>query len=330
MTEKRLRWGIIGLGSLAGNGIVPAAQRSARAVVTAGMTRDAAKGRAFVAKHGIPRLHETVEALVADPEVDAVFVATPNALHVAPVLAAAKAGKPVLCEKPLAMTLEDAETMVAACRETGVMLRLGLHLRFEKFLDRIAAVIRGGEIGRPLALTLERAAPMAERRPWRLDPAQGGNILYDVGIHLVDAAPRLLGDRLVSVAAMASPPVESGRGADTVTLLCRSAGGAQVTLRCTREVWRAPADLTVLGDKGFLRTGPLRWVDEYVLTVTTPEGTREERMAPDDLYRDELDAFALDLTDGGTRLGTGEDGIELVKFGLAAEQAMREGRTVTL
>ena len=328
MAPKRLRWGLVGLGSLAANGIMPAVARSDRAVVTACMTRDPAKARAFADRFGIPAVYETAEALAADPAVDAIFVASPNAHHLAPVLAAARAGKPVLCEKPLALTLADAEAMVAACDEAGVMLRLGLHLRFERIFDRVATLLAAGAVGRPLALSLERAAPAAERVPWREDPAQGGSILYDVGVHLLDMVPRLLGEPLVAVCAMASPP--GGRGADTMTLLLRSAGGAQVTLRISREVPAAAADLMVLGDAGFLRTGPLRWVDAYRIGVTTPGGTREETVAPCDLYRDELDAFALDLADGGTRLGTGADGLRLVRIALAVEQALQESRTVPL
>lgn len=327
----RLRWGIVGLGSLAANGIVPAAARSAHAVITACATRDPGKAREFAARHGIPRAHDDHEALARDPEVDAVFVATPNALHAAPVLAAARAGKHVLCEKPLALTVVEAEAMVAACRDAGVMLRLGLHLRFERFLDRVGEVLRSGAIGQVRGLSLERAAPPAERVPWREDPAQGGSVLYDVGVHLLDLAPRLLGAPLVSVSGLAWPPPESGRGADTVSLLAEAASGTQVAIRVTREAQRAEAGLLATGTAGYLRTGPLRWVPEYVLTVVDAAGAaREERAPPSDLYRDELDGFALDLADGGTRLGTGEDGVRLVRVALAAEAAIREGRRVPL
>ena len=327
---RRLRWGIVGLGSLAVNGILPAVARAAHATAVACATRDPARARDIAARFGIPRVHDGHESLARDPEVDAVFVATPNALHLPPVLAAAAAGKHVLCEKPLALTVAQAERMIEACRAAGVMLRLGLHLRFERFLDRVGAALRGGAIGAVRALSIERAAPQAERVPWREDPAQGGSILYDVGVHLLDLAPRLLGAPLVSVAGLAFPPPGSGRGADTITLLAEAATGAQVTLRMTREAPRAANDLVALGTGGFLRTGPLRWVPEYRLAVTTPEGTREESAAPCDLYRDELDGFALDLADGGTRLGTGEDGLRLVHAALAVEQALREGRRVPL
>ena len=331
MQPRPLRWGLVGLGSLATNGIMPAVARSRFATVTACATRDPAKAAAFAARFGIPRAHATAEALAEDPEVDAVFVMTPNALHLPPVLAAARAGKPVLCEKPLALTTADAEAMVAACDRAGVMLRLGLHLRFERFLDRVGALLRAGAIGRVTALSIERASPMAERTAWREDPAQGGSILYDVGIHLLDLAPRLLGEPLTSVAALATPPLATpARGADTITLLLGTVGGAQVTLRASREAPFAASDLTALGTEGFLRTGPLRWVPEYTLAIRTAAGLAEESATPCDLYRDELDGFALDLADGGTRLGTGADGLRLVRVALAVEQSLREGRRAAL
>ncbi|MBR0653687.1 Gfo/Idh/MocA family protein [Plastoroseomonas arctica] len=326
MDVRSLRWGLVGLGSLAANGIVPAAARSQFARITAGMTRDAAKGQAFGAAHHIPRIHATVEALVEDPEVDAVFVMSPNDAHLAPVLAAAAAGKPVLCEKPLAMTEADAQRMIDACEQAGVMLRLGLHLRFEKFLDRVAEVLREGRIGTVRALSIERAAPLAERSAWREDPARGGSILYDVGLHLLDAVPRLIGQALVDVAGLASPPPGSGMGADTITLLLRSEGDVQVSLRASREAPYAGNDLVVIGTAGMLRTGPLRWAGEFSMTITNAEGVVRERMDACDLYRDELDGFARDLADGGTRLGTGSDGLRLVRMAAVIERALAEGR----
>ena len=327
---KKLRWGLVGLGSLAGNGIVPAARRSQYAEVVAGVTRDAAKGRAFGERHGVARIYDSVEAMVAAPDVDAVFVMSPNDAHRAPVLAAAAAGKPVLCEKPLAMTEADATAMVTACENAGVMLRLGLHLRFEKFLDAVATELRGGAIGDIRALSIERAAPLSERAPWREDPARGGSILYDVGLHLLDLVPRLVGSEFASVGGLAFPPPGADMGADTISLLLRTHSDAQVSLRASREAPCSGSDLTVLGPAGWLRTGPLRWGEEFSMTITNAAGKREIRLPACDLYRDELDGFAMDLADGGTRLGTGADGIRLVRLAALVEQSLHEGRMVTL
>jgi 1,5-anhydro-D-fructose reductase (1,5-anhydro-D-mannitol-forming) len=323
-----LRWGLVGLGSLAANGIMPALSRAKHATVSAGATRDPAKGRAFGEKHAIPRIHADYKELVRDPEVDAVFVMTPNDRHLDVVLEAAAAGKHVLCEKPLAMTEAEAATMITACDKAGVMLRLGLHLRFEKFLDRVGEVLRSGEIGTIRALSIERAAPLSERAPWREDPAQGGGILYDVGLHLLDLVPRLLGQGYASVTGLAYPPPGSGLGADTITLLLRTEGDVQVSLRASREAPFSGSDLVVIGTAGMLRTGPLRWVEEFTLTVTNAQGKREERVAACDLYRDELDGFATDLADGGSRLGTGPDGLRLVRLAAIIEQSLQEGRTL--
>lgn len=323
-----LRWGLVGLGSLAANGIMPAAGRAALSTVVAGATRDPAKGRAFGEKFGIPRIHDGFEDLCRDPDVDAVFVMTPNDKHRDVVLAAAAAGKHVLCEKPLAMTEADATAMIAACAEAGVMLRLGLHLRFEAFFDHIATVIQSGAIGTVRALSIERASPQSERAPWREDPAQGGGILYDVGLHLLDLVPRLVGSGFVAVTGLAYPP--PGKAADTVTLLLRTGNDVQVTIRASREAPYAGSDLVVLGTAGMLRTGPLRWVDKFRLTITNACGVLEEAFPTGDLYRDEMDCFARDLADGGTRLGTGADGLHLVRLATAIEQSIREERMVTL
>jgi 1,5-anhydro-D-fructose reductase (1,5-anhydro-D-mannitol-forming) len=330
MAVKTLRWGLVGLGSLASNGIMPAVGRARHAVVAAGATRDPAKGRAFGERFGVPAIYDSYADLVRAPDVDAVFVMTPNDRHLPVVLAAAAAGKHVLCEKPLAMTSADAEAMVAACDKAGVMLRLGLHLRFEKFLNRVAEVLQSGAIGTPRALSIERAAPLSERAPWREDPAQGGGILYDVGLHLLDLVPRLLGSAFTGVAGLAFPAPGSGLGADTLTLLLQTGNDVQVSLRASREAPFSGSDLVVLGTAGMLRTGPLRWVEDFTLTVTNAAGKHEESVPACDLYRDELDGFALDLADGGTRLGTGADGLRLVRLAAAVEQALAERRAVSL
>lgn len=320
---KPIRWGLVGLGKFAAEAVVPAARRTPRAVIAGCATRDAKKAAEFAAKHGVPRAYEDVGALVRDDGIDAVYVATPNAEHVPVVLAAAAARKHVLCEKPLALDLAGGQAAVRACKEAGVVLRLGLHLRFERSLRRIAEILGAGTIGAVRALSLERSAPMDERVPWREDPAQGGSILYDVGIHLLDLVPRLAGADIATVSALATPPPESAKAADTMTLLLRLHNGAQATLRISREAPFTASDLVVIGTQGMLRTGPLRWVGEHHIAVVTAAGVSEETVPAGDLYRDELDAFAEDVADGATRLATGEDGLKLIAIADAVQKAVR-------
>ena len=320
---KAVRWGLVGLGKFAGEAIAPAMLASERADIVACATRDPQKARAFAEHFGVPHPYDTYEELVRDPDIDAVFVATPNALHVPVVVAAAGAGKHVFCEKPLALDIEAARTALRACAEAGTMLRLGLHLRLEPALQRIAAILQAGTIGTVRALSIERAAPLDERVPWRADPQQGGSILHDVGVHLLDLVPRLVGSEIVSVSALAAPEPATGLAADTITMLLRLKNGVQATLRISREAPFSASDLVAIGTEGMLRTGPLRWVDEYQIAVTNADGTAEEAFPVGNLYRAEIDAFADDLGDGGERLATGEDGLRLVAITDAVQRALR-------
>ncbi len=320
---RPVRWGVIGLGKFAAEVLMPAAARSPRAEIAACATRDPQKAQEFARRFAIPRAYPDAAALLRDDGIDAVFIAAPNAHHVPLVLAAAAAKKHVLCEKPLALDIASGQEAVRACREAGVILRLGLHLRFEQSLKRIGELLRSGAIGELRALSIERSAPLDERVPWRTDPKAGGGILYDVGVHLLDLVPRLVDAEIASVSALASPPPASGAAAETITMLLRMKNGVQATLRVSREAPYTASDLVAIGTEGMLRTGPLRWVDEHTIAVITAAGLKEETIPAGDLCRAELDAFAEDLADGGTRLATGEEGLRLVAVTGAVERALR-------
>lgn len=322
-SHPRLRWGLVGLGRHVTEEIVPAMRRSEAAEIVACATRDGSAARVFVERFGIPSAYDSFEELVYDLNVDAVFVAAPNALHAPIVLAAARAGKHVLCEKPLALTEEDGRAMVAACRSTEVQLRVGLHLRLERSLQRVVEILQSRAIGTPRALSIERTAPFGERVPWRVDPEQGGSVLFDVGVHLLDLVPRLLATEIAAVSALATPEPPTGRSADTITMLLRLRNGVQATIRASREAPFAGNDLVVIGTAGMLRTGPLRWVTEHQITVTTATGTSEETLPATDVYRSEIDAFADDLRDNGRRLATGEEGVHLVALTEAVQRTLR-------
>jgi xylose dehydrogenase (NAD/NADP) len=223
----------------------------------------------------------------------------------------------------LALTEEDGRAMVAACRSAEVQLRVGLHLRLERSMQRVAEILQSGAIGTPRALSIERSAPLGERVSWRADPEQGGSVLFDIGVHLLDLVPRLLATEIAAVSALATPEPPTDRSADTITMLLRLRNGVHATVRASREAPFAGNDLVVIGTLGMLRTGPLRWVTEHRITVTTATGTREETLPATDLYRSEIDAFADDLRDNGRRLATGEEGVHLVALTEAVQRALR-------
>jgi predicted dehydrogenase len=185
----------------------------------------------------------------------------------------------------------------------------------------VAEILRSGAIGTPRAISMERTAPPSERVPWRADPAQGGSILFDVGVHLLDLSPRLLATDIAAISALATPEPPTGHAADTITMLLRLRNGAQATLRVSRETPFAGNGLAVIGTTGMLRTGPLRWVNEHRITVTTATGTSGEILPATGLYGAE--STVLRSTDGGERLASGEDGVHLITLTEAVQRALR-------
>ena len=132
-----LRFGILGAARIAPMALIQPARRVPEAQVVAIAARDGAKARAFAAKHGIPRVHESYDALLADPELDAIYNPLPNGLHCEWTIRALRAGKHVLCEKPIASNASEAQQMADAARETGRVLVEAFHWRYHPLAKRV-------------------------------------------------------------------------------------------------------------------------------------------------------------------------------------------------
>ena len=138
---------LLGTGNIAEHAFVPAVQAVDEARLVAVLSRDKARGAAFAQQYGIPEVYDNLEALLRSPQVDAVIVATPDATHEPQVIAAAQAGKHVLCEKPLTTTYAGCERMADAVRASGITFAMGYNNRFNSGLQHIKAMLEAGEIG---------------------------------------------------------------------------------------------------------------------------------------------------------------------------------------
>ncbi|MBL8699727.1 MAG: Gfo/Idh/MocA family oxidoreductase [Alphaproteobacteria bacterium] len=225
MTDGALGIGIIGAGWWGG--------QHARAIARAEGVRLVAACRGdggvedFVAAHG-GTAHRSVEGVLADRAVDAVVVATPHHLHEAHAIAAARAGKHILLEKPMAPGTAACSRIIAAARATGVVLVLGHSLRFAAPLAAAKAWLDGGEFG---AVRFARGAMIklwmeANRRPWHLEPASGGGLLLTAGIHTLDAVLWLVGAPVRDVHAVVATGFHPMRVDDLAQLTLRFEGGA--------------------------------------------------------------------------------------------------------
>jgi len=226
-----IRWGILGAGGIADT-FVNDLTAAGIAVAAVG-SRDADKARRFADDHGITTAHGSYDDLVADPEVDAVYVATPHVFHEQNALLAVRAGKHVLVEKPFTVSADEAGRVLAAAREAGVVALEAMWTRYLPQQARLREVVRSGVIGEPRLLTAAHMQSLPTDPHHRLnDPALGGGALLDLGVYPVSFAHDLLGP----VEAVAATAVLSDQGVDVRTgITLRHANGATSNLFCALD-----------------------------------------------------------------------------------------------
>ena len=154
-----VRWGIVGLGWAANDFVGPAMAKSPGSEIVACLGSTPDKSQAFAERFKVTRTHVDLHALMNDPQVDAVYIALPNAMHHEAVLAGARAKKHMLCEKPFAMRTDHAREMADACSKAGVILRIAHQIRLDAAVTRARELVQSGRLGRIVAATLERRPP---------------------------------------------------------------------------------------------------------------------------------------------------------------------------
>ena len=187
-----LRWGILGTARI-NRMLIPPLRVSPGNRLVAVASRDLARGEAYAREWEIGRVHGSYEALLADPEIDVVYIPLPNHLHAEWTIKAARAGKHVLCEKPLALTVEDVDAMAAACREAGVVLAEAFMYRHHPQTLKVKELLDSGAIGTLRFLRGSFSFPLTRPNDVRLRPEWGGGCLWDVGCYPLSFARFLVG-----------------------------------------------------------------------------------------------------------------------------------------
>ena len=324
-----LRWGVVGLGWVATDFVAPGIVKSPDSQLVACLGSTPEKTRAFAKKFNVPHAHRDLAGLVSDPEVDAVYIALPNAMHHQAVLAAARAGKHVLCEKPFAMRIDHAREMAAACREAGVVLRIAHQIRLDAAVIRVREIVQSGRLGRLAGISLERASALGTRTSWRQDFAQSG-VIFDVGVHLLDLIQYVSGQRFVEVAAFTHPDRRQKQPDDTMTVLGRLDGDCHALAKATREVAGAENNLIIEGDKATLITSALRFAKEHVIRIRDASGTVEEKFPVGSAYELQVRAFEADVRGQRSLLPDGDEGHYMVAVTEAVLQSIDQRRIVSV
>jgi predicted dehydrogenase len=192
-----IRWGMIGCGDVAEVKSGPGLRKAKGSTLVAVMRRDVGKAEEYARRHGVPRVHARAADLIADGEVDAVYVATPPLSHCELALQAAAAGKPCLVEKPMALDYDECALMVSAFRNAGLPLWVAFYRRALPRFLLVRDILQGGGIGRLTSIEIaqfDRLATGAQAAAWRFDPAvAGGGLFFDMGSHSLDLVDFLAG-----------------------------------------------------------------------------------------------------------------------------------------
>jgi predicted dehydrogenase len=229
-----LRWGVLGAANIALRKVVPAIQASRHGRVVAIASRDAAKARAAADAAGVPRAHGSYEALLADPEVDAIYNPLPNHLHVPWSVRAAEAGKHVLCEKPVALTADEARTLVAVRDRTGVQIAEAFMVRAHPQWHAVRQLVADGRVGALRLVTGHFSYYRVDPTDIRSRPEWGGGALLDIGCYPVLLARWLFGAEPLAVIGLVER--DPTLGVDRlVSAMLRFAAG-QATFTCSGQL----------------------------------------------------------------------------------------------
>lgn len=305
-------WGVVGCGWVARDYVGPGIEASPNGRVVAGCDLSTDALGAFLPGRDLFRTR-SLDALLARDDVDAVYVATPNDAHLGPVAAAAAAGKAVLCEKPMARTLDEAERLAEAVRQSGVPYATAFDQRFHPAHAALRELIREGALGTVTAVRIRYACWTGpdwtpDGRPhenWRADPERaGGGAFLDLAPHGLDLTHTLLGEPITSVAALLQRRVHDYAVDDGAALVARTAGGALLNLsvayNCPETFPRR--ELEVVGTRGrALALNTMGQTPGGTLTLVHGDTGRAEPVPFDaeaSPFRLQVEAFTAALLEG--------------------------------
>ena len=253
---KKLRWGVIGAGGIADRRTIPGMMLAENAELIAVMEINMELAEKSRAKWNCKKAYDNTADLLADPDIDAVYIASPVVLHAQQAMAAADAGKHILIEKPLAMTAAEGEKVVAYCEEKGVKIAAGLMMRFGSYVQAMKQAIADGKIGKPVSGYSQFTCWYPDTPgAWRQSKEKsGGGSMIDMGVHCIDLMQYVTGSKVKQVAAFHDTLSFEYEVEDSSMVLLRLENGCQCVVQSNFNIpdeaskWR----LEFFGDQGRL------------------------------------------------------------------------------
>lgn len=330
---KKIRWGIIGCARIAKRSVIPGIQQSETGIVAAIASRGLKKAKQTAEELNIPIAYGSYEELLADPNIDGVYIPLPNHLHKEWTIRAAEAGKHVLCEKPLAINARDAQEMVDACEKAGVVFAEAFMYRYHPRYKMIQDIIKSGEIGELRGIhgtfTFNNAK---DKGNVRYNQDWGGGSLYDVGVYPISAARMLLGQEPQAATVHAFFSEEHDHVDMMASGILEFNNGVALTFDC--GMWAASRNnLEIVGTEGRIEV-PSAFIvnqdEQDNFFVFTNDGHREVEVPRLNQYSLQADALGRSIQSGEPISFPATDAILNMKVLDACLKSARERRRVDI
>jgi 1,5-anhydro-D-fructose reductase (1,5-anhydro-D-mannitol-forming) len=332
-TQTSLNWGLIGASDIAKTRMIPAIRSRPDSTITAVLSSSAERAKSYAAENSIPKAYHKLDDFLQDPEIDVVYISTTNELHAAQAIAAAKAGKHILSDKPLALTLADAEAMVRTAIDKGLVFGTNHHLRNAVTHRTMRRMIKEGVIGTPLAARVFHAVYLPPRlQGWRVNrPEAGGGVILDITVHDADTLHFLLDDDVQDVVARsAQQGVGQGDLADAVMGVMYFRNGTLAMFHDAFTIKHIQTGVEVHGTDGSLIAKNVMTQDPVGEVFLSRNGAVSEVALgePEDLYVHSVRHFNDAVHGRGQPFATGEDGIRSLAIGLAVQESAKTGQRI--
>jgi predicted dehydrogenase len=334
---KPVGFALVGLGSLSINQLMPAFAKCRHAKLVGFVSGRPDKAKHLAQVYGVDAKHiydyETYERIADNPAIDVIYVVLPNSMHAEYTIRALKAGKHVLCEKPMANTPQECEQMIAAARAANRKLMIGYRVRYEPYNQALIAYARDAAEAGPTRIILADAGfNIGDPKQWRLRKQMaGGGSLMDIGIYALNAARYLSGEEPVAVNAMMHSTPNDPRFVEVeenITFQLRFPGG--ILANCTSSYGGNVNRIRVTKPRGSAELEPASSYTGLRMRLLRG-GTIEERILPQrDHFAMEMDHFSECVLNDREPLTPGEEGLKDLRVIMAIYEAARSGRTVAL
>ncbi|MGH8915320.1 MAG: Gfo/Idh/MocA family protein [Acidimicrobiia bacterium] len=325
---ERLGWGVIGIGNIVQGTIAPAMVAEPECDLVAAVSRDQGRADDFARRFGADFAYTSYDEMLANPAVQAVFIATPNRFHPEQVISAALAGKHVLCDKPLAIDPQEAQRALDACTSAGVKLGVNFHNRHLPWVQDVKRMIGDGVVGDVEMVQLQVSSGPRHYDNWRADPEIAGlGTVHNVGVHGLDFLRVIIDSDPVEVMAVFDNSPDTGQIEMLALLTMRFSNGTLVQYNANERLHDPLNDIAIYGTEGRIVGRSLtRSRSDGDLAVLTDHGETITRYPAPEAHRLGVAAFTHAVLNGEEPDASGLDGLRSAQICEAIARSARERR----